>query len=206
MTEAAESRPAEPGARLGRSLDDFLDEVASPDLLPGGGFVAAMAVAMAAGLVAMVARRSLEAWPEASGAVAQAESLRKRITPLAELNATAYAEAVATLRDRAASAAPDRRDETIAAALDRAAGVPLQIGEAAADVGSLAALLVERGDGSLRADAAAAALLAQAGAGAAAILVEVNLGTTSTDERVTQARAAAEAAKAAADRALAAVS
>jgi formiminotetrahydrofolate cyclodeaminase len=206
VTGASESRPAESGARLDRSLDDFLDEIASPDLLPGGGFVAAIAVAMAAGLVAMVARRSLEVWPEASGAVAQAESLRTRITPLAELNASAYAEAVAVLRDRAASVAPDRRDETIAAALDRAAGVPLQIGEAAADVGALAALLVERGEGSLRADAAAAALLAQAGARAAATLVEVNLGTTSTDERVSQARSAAEAAKAAADRALAAVS
>jgi formiminotetrahydrofolate cyclodeaminase len=191
---------------LDRSLDDFLEEVASPDLLPGGGFVAAIAVAMAAGLVAMVARRSLEVWPEAGGAVAQAESLRKRITPLAELNATAYAEAVAILRDKAASVAADRRDETIAAALDRAAGVPLQIGEAAADVAALSALLVERGDGSLRADAAVAAMLAQAGAGAAATLVEVNLGTTSTDERVTQARSAAEAAKAAAERALAAVS
>jgi methenyltetrahydrofolate cyclohydrolase len=206
VTGAAESLPAEPGARLERSLDDFLEDIASPDLLPGGGFVAAITVAMAAGLVAMVARRSLESWPEASGAVAQAESLRKRITPLAELNATAYAEAVSILRDKAASVAADRRDETIAAALDRAAGVPLQIGEAAADVGALAALLVERGDGSLRADAAAAALLAQAGAGAAAALVEVNLGTTSTDERVTQARSAAEAAKAAAERALAAVS
>jgi formiminotetrahydrofolate cyclodeaminase len=206
VTKATDRQLADSVGRLDRPLEDFLDEVASPELLPGAGFVAAIAVAMAAGLVAMVARRSLEVWPEASGAVAQAESLRSRITPLAELNATAYTEAVAILRDKAASVAPDRRDETIAAALDRAAGIPLQIGEAAADVGALAALLVERGDGSLRADAAAAALLAQAGAGAAATLVEVNLGTTSADERVTQARAAAEAAKGAADRALAAVS
>jgi formiminotetrahydrofolate cyclodeaminase len=197
---------AEPDTSFDRPLEDFLDEIASPDLLPGGGFVSAIAIAMAAGLVAMVARRSLEVWPEAKGAVAQADALRARITPLAELNAAAYTEAVETLRDRAASVAPDRRDEAIAAALDRAAGVPLQIGEAGADVGALAALLVERGEGSLRADAAAAALLAQAGASAAAILVEVNLGTTSTDERVAQARAAAEAAKAASDRALAAVS
>ena len=174
--------------------------------MPGGGFVSAVAVAMAAGLVAMAARRSLEVWPEAKGAVAQAEALRARVTPLAERNAAAYSEAVATLRDKDSSAAPDRRDEAIADALDRAAGVPLQIGEAASDVGSLAALLVERGEGSVRADAATAALLAQAGARAAATLVEVNLGITSADERVTQARAFADAATAACERALAAVS
>jgi methenyltetrahydrofolate cyclohydrolase len=195
-----------PDGHLGRPLDDFLEEVASAELLPGGGFVSAVAVAMAAGLVAMAARRSLEVWPEAKGAVAQAEALRARVTPLAERNAAAYSEAVATLSGKDPSAAPDRRDEEIAEALDRAAGVPLQIGEAASDVGSLAALLVERGEGSVRADATTAALLAQAGARAAATLVEVNLGITSADERVTQARAFADAATAACERALEAVS
>jgi methenyltetrahydrofolate cyclohydrolase len=197
---------AESGGHLERRLEDFLEEIASSELLPGGGFVSAIAVAMAAGLVSMVARRSLEVWPEAKGAVAQAEALRARVTPLAEHNAAAYSEAVATLRGKAAAVAPDRRDEAIADALDRAAGVPLQIGEAASDVASLAALLVERGEGGLRADAATAALLAQAGARAAATLVEVNLGITSSDERVAQARAFAEAAAAACERALASVS
>jgi methenyltetrahydrofolate cyclohydrolase len=191
---------------LQHSLEDFLEEVASAELLPGGGFVSAIAVAMAAGLVAMAARRSFETWPEATGAAAQAEALRARVTPLAALNAAAYSAAVDTLRDKAASVPADRRDEAIAEALDRAAGVPLQIGEAAADVAALAALLVERGEGSLRADAATAGLIAQAGARAAATLVEVNLGTTSSDERVTQARAFADAAKAACERALEAVS
>jgi formiminotetrahydrofolate cyclodeaminase len=204
MTGAADT--AEPGTRLDRPLEDFLDEVASSDLLPGAGFVSAVAVAMAAGLVAMAARRSVEVWPEAKGAVAQAEALRTRIIPLAERNAAAYSQAVATLRDESPSEAPDRRDEAIAEALDRAASVPLQIGEAAADVAALAALLVERGEGSLRADAAAAALLAQAGAGAAATLVEVNLSITASDERVGQARAFADAARAACERAQAAVS
>lgn len=204
MTGAADT--AEPGTHLDRPLQDFLHEIASPDLLPGAGFVSAVAVAMAAGLVAMAARRSVEVWPEAKGAVAQAEALRTRITPLAERNAAAYSQAVATLRDENPSEPHDRRDEAIADALDRAASIPLQIGEAAVDVAVLAALLVERGEGSLRADAATAALLAQAGAGAAATLVEVNLGITSSDERVGQARAFADAARAACERAQAAVS
>jgi formiminotetrahydrofolate cyclodeaminase len=196
---------ARPNGHLEHRLEDFLDEVASSDLLPGGGFVSAIAVAMAAGLVAMVARLSSPAWPEAKGALAQAEALRTRVTPLAELNAEAYASAVATLREGGGESDPDRRDFSIAEALEKAAGVPLKIGEAASDVAALAALLVERGEPSLRADAAAAALLAQAGARAAATLVEVNLATTPSDERVTRARALAEAATAASERALAAV-
>ena len=56
------------------------------------------------------------------------------------------------------------------------------------DVAALAAVVAERGEQALRADAVAAALLAEAAARAAATLVEVNLGTTSSDERVARAR------------------
>ena len=49
------------------------------------------------------------------------------------------------------------------------------------DVASLAAVVAERGEQALRADAVAGALLAQGAARAAATLVEVNLGTTSSD-------------------------
>jgi formiminotetrahydrofolate cyclodeaminase len=189
---------------LEQRLDEFLAELASPELLPGGGFAAAIAVAMAAGLVAMVARLSREQWPEANGAAAQAETLRLRIIPLAERNAAAYAEAVAALREKGDKS--ERHDEAIAEALDHAAQLPLQIGEAAADVSALAATVAERGEASLRADAATAALLAQAGARAAATLVEVNLGTTSDDQRVARARALVAAASATSEQALAAVS
>ena len=57
----------------------------------------------------------------------------------------------------------------------------------------------------MRADAAAAGALAQAGASGAAILVEVNLATTSADERVTRARELIADAEAALERATAQV-
>lgn len=185
-------------------MKDLLEEVASSDLAPGGGFVAAIAVSMAAGLVAMAARRSRDHWPEAEGAAAQAEALRLRVAPLAELNAEAYVSAVATLREKS-SDEPEARDEAIARALSRAAGIPLQIGEAASDVSILAAAVAEHGEPNLRADAATAALLSEAGARAAATLVEINLTTTSEDERVARARALAAAASTACERALSAV-
>jgi formiminotetrahydrofolate cyclodeaminase len=71
-------------------LREFLEEVASERRTPGGGSVAALVTAAAAGLLAKVARASSDAWPEARGIVAQAESLRERVAPIAQLDAEEY--------------------------------------------------------------------------------------------------------------------
>jgi formiminotetrahydrofolate cyclodeaminase len=193
-----------PPRYLESRLDEFLEEVASADLLPGAGFVSAVGVAMAAGLVAMSARLSAEHWPEARALAAQAEKLRDRVTPLAEMNAEAYADAVAALRG-GKPAAPASRDDQIAGALERAAWIPLKIGEAAADVAALAASVAERGEPSLRADLIVAALMAHASAQAAATLIEVNLTTTAGDERLVEARNQVGAATIALERARAVI-
>jgi formiminotetrahydrofolate cyclodeaminase len=182
---------------------ELLAKVASPEPAPGAGFVAGMTVSLAAGLVTMAARLSVEEWPEARGAAAQSETLRLRIAPLAERNAEAYAAALAALAGE--QARYRTRDETLADTLAAAADVPLRIGDAAATVASLAADVAENGNASVRADCAVAASLAVAGARAAAALVEVNLGTTPGDERIAMAREHAEDASAALERALAAV-
>src|SRR4051794_15619057 len=186
-------------------LGEFLDEVASPELMPGAGFSAAVTVAMAAGLVTMTARRSLETWPEGAGAAAQAERLRKRVIPLAQQNVAAYRRAVGLLDGAGAVPAGSSRDHELAGSLELAAHIPLQIGEAAADVAALAADVAEYGEASVRADAASAGSLALAGARAAAILVEVNLTTTPGDDRVARARELVADAEEAAARALAEV-
>jgi formiminotetrahydrofolate cyclodeaminase len=187
-----------PAAReyRGLPLGELLEEVSSPEPMPGAGYCAAVALEMAAGLVAMAARASRAEWGEGRGAAAQATTLRDRIAPLAERNVDAYREAVALLGGAAAAG-----DETLRDALARAAGVPLEIAEVAVDVAALAAVVAERGDQAMRADAVSAALLAEAAARAAATLVEVNLGTTSSDERVARARDLAGSATAAAERA-----
>jgi len=185
-------------------LGEFLDEVASPELVPGAGFSAAVTVARAAGLGTMTARRSLEVWPEGAGAAAQAERLRKRVIPLAEENVVAYRKAVGLLRgDDLADI--KHRDFELSRSLEEAARIPLAIGEAAADVAALAADVAEYGEPSVRADAATAGALALAGARGAAILVEVNLTTTSGDERLARARELVADAEAAVERASAQV-
>src|SRR3954452_13812973 len=183
-------------------LGEFLDEIAPPELMPGAGFSAAVAVAMAAGLVTMAARRSLDTWPEGAGAAAQAERLRKRVIPLAEENVAAYRRAVAMLKGEELDKARSR-DWELLRSLEEAARIPLEIAEAAADVAALAAGVAEHGEASVRADAATAGALALAGARGAAILVEVNLTTTSGDDRVARARELVADAESAAERATA---
>jgi formiminotetrahydrofolate cyclodeaminase len=190
-------------SHLHLQLEELLGEVASADPAPGGGFVAGVTVALAAGLVTMAARLSGERWADAGGAAAQAEALRSRAAGLAERNAEAYLQAVAALKDRAPE--PGGRDDQIARALEQAAEIPLEIADAAADVASLAAAVAESGEPSLRADVAIAALLSVAAAQGAQALIEVNLGTTSADERVAEVRELVAAASAAAQRALEAV-
>jgi formiminotetrahydrofolate cyclodeaminase len=188
---------------LDAPLRDFLDTLAGEGPAPAGGSAAALTVAMSAGLVAMVARASKGHWDEAGGVVGQAETLRARITPLAQADADAYVEALRALRGR--EQLEERyRDQQLRAALERAAEVPLRIAEAGADLASLAALLVENGNPEVRADAAVAAVLAEGGTRAAAKLVAVNLAAYEGDPRVRHVDTLAEVATEASGRALAA--
>ena len=178
-------------AFLTRTLGEFLDELASEAPAPGGGSAAGIAVAMGAALIGMAARVS-DDWPDAAGVRVQADALRKRVAPLAQQDARAYADVLEARRGEVG-------DEKLGKALTRAAALPLQIAEAAADVAVLGAVVAEHGS----ADAAAGAALAEAGARAAAKLVEVNLATLEADEWIVRAREFAVAASAAAERALA---
>jgi methenyltetrahydrofolate cyclohydrolase len=180
------------GELLDLSLREFLDVVAAEDPTPGGGSAAALAVAVSAGLSAMVARASTD-WPEAGSAVAQAERLRRRAAPLAQRDAEAYEEALVTLR-LPERVEPTVRDAAVGAALSRTAEVLLAIGEAAADAAWLAALVADRGTPERRGDAVAAAQLAEAGARAAAALIAVNLTVRPGDERFVHAQELAETA------------
>ena len=188
---------------LDAPLRDVLDTRAGEGPAPGGGSAAAIVVAMAAGLVTMVARASMEHWAEAGGVIGQAESFRARVAPLAQADADAYSEALGKLRNRDELEAR-YRDQKLEAALDRAAEIPLQIAEAGSDLAALAALLVENGNPEVRADAAVASVLAEGGTRAAAKLVEINLGATEDDPRVRHARLLVSVAGEAAERALSA--
>jgi methenyltetrahydrofolate cyclohydrolase len=183
-------------------LDEFLEEIAGDRLTPGGGSLAAVVTAASAGLLAKVARASKDDWDDAAGAAAQAESLRARAEPLAQVSAEQYETAVVSLANVGAES-PERRDFAVGRAYARAAEPPLKIVETATDVAQLAVTVAKNGEPSLRADAATAAALAAGAARAAAELVAVNLTASVNDERVARARKLAGLAARAAEEAFA---
>ena len=153
-----------------------------------------MATALAASLVRLVARVSRD-WEAAAESEARAVALGDRALLLADDDHRAYARAAAQL------ASPDD-DETLGAALRRAAQVPLEIAEAAAEVAELAADAAAGCAPQVQADAWAAATLAEAACASATRLVEVNLMTRPDDALRRRAASAARAAAAARERAL----
>lgn len=188
---------------LAQRLEAFLDDIASETPAPGGGSVAAIVVAMAAALVAMAARFSLDRWESAADVAERAEALRRQVAPLAPADAQAFEEVLTAMR-LPKHLEPEVRNTAIANALARATEIPLEIAKEASEVAVLGALVAESGNPNLRGDAAAAAVLADAGARVAAHLVAINLGTTDGDERLARAREHVAAASAAAARAVAA--
>jgi formiminotetrahydrofolate cyclodeaminase len=169
------------------TVEELCETVAARTSAPGGGSVAAIVTAFAASLTAMSARFATEQWEDAPGAVAQAEALRARVLPLADEDARAY-ESFLLARRMSKDFDPQVRDAAIGEALSRAADLPLAIAEAALDVASLAAELVERGNPNLHGDAATAVLLSEAAVRATANFVEINLATREGDERIERAR------------------
>src|SRR6266550_1466401 len=107
-------------ALLDLRLREFLDEIAAEGRIPGGGSAAALVTAIAAGLLAKVARGSGGTWSEAAGIAAQAECLRDRVTPLAETVAEQY-EAALRAREETGGEQGERRDFALGQAYAKAA-------------------------------------------------------------------------------------
>ncbi len=183
------------GDLLALRLDEFLDALAATTPVPASGVAAAVVGAMAAELVAMTARATA-GWADAAGVAAQARGLALRLRPLAAADAAAFAR-VLELR---ADANSDHRD--LGPALERSADIPLEIADACAATAELATLAAERAVGHERADAVAAAALAEGATRAAAALVLANLMTVSGDDRTVRVTELVRVASQARERAL----
>jgi formiminotetrahydrofolate cyclodeaminase len=159
-------------------LRAFLDLVASGEPAPGGGSVAAVAVALAAGLSGMAARLSAGQLADADELADRADAARQRVAPLARMDAQSYARVLYAYR------VPDSetRSESVSDALSGAADVPLAVAEIGNEVAGIAARLVKEGNPSLKGDAIAAVLLAEAGVRAATVLVEINLSSANVED------------------------
>jgi len=166
-------------------LGEVLERVSARTPGPGGGSVAAIATALAAGLTLMAVGFSSDDWEARANLAARAASLRRRAEQLADEDADAYARYLETRE------------------VERIVATPLAVAAAAAEVAELAARAASEGNPRLTADAAAGAVLAAAAARVAASLVRVNLADRE-DARVGATNGLARRAAEAAARALAA--
>jgi formiminotetrahydrofolate cyclodeaminase len=159
-------------------LGEFLERVASDSPAPGGGSVAAVAVALAAGLAGMAARLSSAQLADAPELAGRADAARLRVAPLARADAESYGRVLEAYREPDSEA----RAARVRDALSGAADVPLAVAEAGNEVVGIASRLAEEGNPNLEGDALASVLLADAGARAAAKLVGINLSTANVDD------------------------
>ena len=159
-------------------LEAFLDLVASGEPAPGGGSVAAIAVALAAGLSGMAARLSAGQLADADELADRADVARRRVAPLARVDAESYGRVLDAYRE------PDSetRRKRVSDALSGATDVPLAVAEVGSEVAGIAARWVEEGNTNLVGDAIAAVLLAEAGVRAAAVLAEINLSSANVED------------------------
>ena len=192
--------PTAPAELLDLSVREFAERLADGRTAAGGGSAAAVVLAISAGLAGMAARR--RATP---GRAHPGRSRGGRPPCQGGAAGRGGREGVRRgARDAAESrrARPWRAGSGHTPALSRAAEVPLAIAETGYDVAELASTIAEFGSEEVRADAAAAAVLAAAGAQAAADLVVINLAAARADERVALARLLVERSAACARRAL----
>ena len=168
----------------------FLDRLASSAPSPGGGSAAAYSGALAAALVAMVARLTV-----GRAKYADVEGRMQAIASQAEVLRSWFQEAVS--RDEEAfenlmraRKLPRNNDEEIAIrqkaislAIEGAAEVPLEVAGRAVDVLQLAREVAENGNSNAITDAGSAAALAWSALKAAGLNVKINASSAPDPEK-----------------------
>lgn len=167
-------------------LGEFIGALAASTPTPGGGTAAAVAGAMAAGLIAMAASISLRRNPgerTLEEACARADRLREGLLELAGRDAAAYEAVVAAYRLPKGTEEERRlRAAKIQEALQEAAAVPLRTAELALEVLETAKGMRETVRKSVLSDLLVAVRLAHAAAHAALYNVDVNLSSLEDGE------------------------
>lgn len=164
------------------SFGKLLEELGSPAPAPGGGSVAALAGALAAGLCRMVARltmdkgRLAESTPDMERVLRDATALQERLCALAEEDMLAFLSVMnARKLPRGTASEREARDGAIQDAALRSARTPLSTLKALRDLSALALCVCDRGNPSCITDAGSSAQMIRAGAMCAAYNVRINL-------------------------------
>ena len=165
-------------------IAEFLAKTAAATAVPGGGPVAALSAATAAGLVEMVAnltieKKGFESVAEAMQAIADgARTLRESLIRDMDRDAEAYTRVLEAYRlPKANEEARELRRAVIEAAFKEAATVPLEVAEKARAVLDLAGTVITGGYPNAVTDGVVGALLARTAGLSALYNVRINLAS-----------------------------
>jgi glutamate formiminotransferase/formiminotetrahydrofolate cyclodeaminase len=170
----------------GNALPDsgFLDALAAGTAAPGGGSASAYAAAMAASLVAMVARLTIgkkkyaNVEDEMQGVLTRAETLRAELASAVQEDAQAYQAVMSAYQlPKDAPAEAGARAAAIEAATLKASEVPLGVAGKAVEVLELASQVVAHGNLNAISDGGSAAALGLAALAAAGHNVRINVAS-----------------------------
>jgi len=177
----------------------FLDALASGAPTPGGGSVAAMSGAMAAGLVSMVCaftvgkKQFAEIEQEVRRVHERAEQLRRELQQLAEQDIEVFGRLSAAYKlPRTTEADSATRQAAIQQVTRHAAEVPLRTAQAAAQLLPLCIALASHVGRLIVSDIGVAAVLARATVQSAILNVEINLAGLEDQRYVREIRAQIE--------------
>jgi formiminotetrahydrofolate cyclodeaminase len=175
-----------------KTLQTFLDELASAEPAPGGGSVAALSGALAASLVAMVCRLTIgkkgyeTVSTEMQTILPRAEAFQRELTDLMQADTDAYSRVMDAYRlPKTTEDEKAARTRAIQAALRHASDVPMRVAEQCVQILALARVVAEKGNKNAATDGGVGALMAEAGARGAVFNVTINLGSI-TDETFVQ--------------------
>lgn len=167
------------------SSKEFIAKLASEAPTPGGGGAAAMAGALAGALAAMVANLTLgkekfvAVEQEVAALCAEVDSQRLALLELVEADAEVFDSFMACYKlPKATELEKQARLAAIHEAAKKAAGVPMAIARACAQVLVVAERLASIGNPNVITDATCSALLARAALRAAVYNVYINLKLT----------------------------
>jgi formiminotetrahydrofolate cyclodeaminase len=176
---------------LDKSLQTYLNDLASAQSTPGGGSTAALSGAMSAALVCMVSRLTLgkadyaAVQTEIETIIVRAEELRSRFQELLQADIDAYGRLSACFKlPRTTPAEKALRTQAIQAALVDAALVPLEMADLAVELVNYCQRVAMIGNKNVLSDIATAAMMASGAATGASWMVYANLTALKDVQRV----------------------
>jgi methenyltetrahydrofolate cyclohydrolase len=166
-----------------KSIQSFLDELASKSATPGGGSVAALMGAQSAALTSMVCNLTIgkpkyaEVEIEMRVLLQKSEALRQKLTGLIKADVDVFNHLMAVYGlPKDTEQEKTARTEAIQAVLKTATEVPLDCARACAEAIDLSRCAADKGNGGVISDAGAAVMSGYCGLKTAALNVYVNTG------------------------------